>query len=304
MSDLPAVGTRVSLRYRRPAGSVPPLTDVIGHLERTGPRIRVRTKSGAVVEIAAGDVVAVRSLSAAPVRTSQIRATEHAAALAWPGTEQEWIDGWLLRGAGGHTHRANSAVPLGIGANVSSVPAIVDWYSGRGQTPWLAVADRLVDMPGHVAAHLETVVMVRDLPAGQSDATVTLAPRPDARWLRLYERAVPVDVLSAVVDGVVVFATRDDAAVGRAAVTTAPDGTRWAGMSAVRVADGRRREGHARALCLALMAWATEQGADRCYVQVLADNVPAIGLYEQLGFTTQHRARYIDAAHVRSGVDP
>lgn len=304
VSDLPAIGTRVSLRYRRPAGSVPPLTDVIGHLERTGPRIRVRTKSGAVVEIAAGDVVAVRSLSTAPVRTSQIRATEHAAALAWPGTEQEWIDGWLLRGAGGHTHRANSAVPLGIGANLRSVPAIVDWYSGRGQTPWLAVADRLVDMPGHVAAHLETVVMVRDLPAGQSDATVTLAPRPDARWLRLYERAVPVDVLSAVVDGVVVFATRDDAAVGRAAVTTAPDGTRWAGMSAVRVADGRRREGHARALCLALMAWATEQGADRCYVQVLADNVPAIGLYEQLGFTTQHRARYIDAAHVRSGVDP
>lgn len=304
VSDLPAVGTRVSLRYRRPAGSVPPLTDVIGHLERTGPRIRVRTKSGAVVEIAAGDVVAVRSLSAAPVRTSQIRATEHAAALAWPGTEQEWIDGWLLRGAGGHTHRANSAVPLGIGANASSVPAIVDWYSRRGQTPWLAVADRLVDMPGHVAAHLETVVMVRDLPAGQSDATVTLAPRPDARWLRLYEREVPVDVLSAVVDGVVVFATRDDAAVGRAAVTTAPDGTRWAGLSAVRVADGHRREGHARALCTALLAWATEHGADRCYVQVLADNAPAIGLYEQLGLHTQHRARYIDGAHVRSTVDP
>ena len=92
----------------------------------------------------ADDVVAVRALTAAPVRTSQIRATEHAAALAWPGTEQRWMGGWLLRGAGGHTHRANSAVPLGVEADMGAVPAIVDWYSQRGQTPWLAVPDRLL----------------------------------------------------------------------------------------------------------------------------------------------------------------
>ena len=47
-------------------------------------------------------------------------------------------------------------------------------------------------------------------------------------------------------------------------------------------------------MCSALLAWAAEQGAHRCYVQVLVDNAPAIALYEQLGFTTQHRARYID----------
>jgi ribosomal protein S18 acetylase RimI-like enzyme len=75
-------------------------------------------------------------------------------------------------------------------------------------------------------------------------------------------------------------------------------------MSAVRVADTRRREGHARALCLALLAWATERGAHRCYVQVLVDNAPAVALYEQLGFTTQHRARYIDGAHMSRSVDP
>jgi ribosomal protein S18 acetylase RimI-like enzyme len=294
VTDLPAIGTRVSLRYRREEGSVPPLTDVIGHLLQAGSRIRVQTKTGAVVEISADDVVAVRALSAAPVRTSQIRATEHAAALAWPGTERQWLDGWLLRAAGGHTHRANSAVPLGVEAGTDTVPAIVDWYAQRGQTPWLSVPDRLLRLPNGVPPHLETVVMVRDLPAGQPDATVALASRPDAQWLALYQRQVPVDVLTAVVDGDVVFATRGDEAVGRAAVTAAPDGTRWAGMSAVRVADGRRREGHARALCLALMAWAGQRGAHRCYVQVLVDNEPAIALYEQLGFTTQHHARYID----------
>jgi N-acetylglutamate synthase len=304
MVTLPAVGTRVSLRYRRPQGSVPPLTDVIGHLLDTGPLVRVRTKAGAVVELRAEDVVTVRALTDVPVRTSQIRAIEHAAALAWPGTEHEWIDGWLVRGANGHTHRADSAVPLSMSASVASVPAIVDWYARRGQTPWLAVPDRLLPLHATYSPHLETIVMVRDLPAGAPDGTTTLTRLPDATWLRLYEREVPVKVLSAVLDGVVVFATRGDAAVGRAAVTTAPDGTRWAGLSAVRVAEGHRRKGHGRALCAALLDWADGQGAARCYVQVLVDNAPAIAMYEHMGFTAQHRARYIDGAHVTSNVDP
>ncbi len=295
VADLPAVGTRVSLRYRRPAGAVPPLTDVIGHLLQIGPRIHVRTKTGAVVEIAADDVVAVRVLSAAPVRTSRIRSMEHAAALAWPGTEQRWIGGWLLRGAAGHTRRANSAVPLGIEAGTEAVPAIVDWYSQRGQTPWLAIPDRLLTLAAMVPVHLETVVMVRDLPAGETDERVAIESPPGAQWLRLYERRIPVDVLTAVIDGDVVFATHANAAVGRAAVTAAPDGTRWAGLSAVRVADNQRRKGRARELCSALLAWATERGAQHCYAQVLVDNAPAIALYEQLGFVAQHHARYIDA---------
>jgi ribosomal protein S18 acetylase RimI-like enzyme len=294
MAHLPAVGTRVSLRYRRPAGSVPPLTDVIGHLLQTDPVVRVRAKTGEVVDIAADDIVTVRALTDVPVRTSQIRAMEHAAALAWPGTEHEWINGWLVRGADGYTHRANSAVPLAIEANVAGVPAVVDWYVRRGRTPWLAVPDRLLPLRNPVPAHLETVVMVRDLPAGEPVAAATFASRPDATWLRVYERDVPVDVLSAVVDGVVVFGRRGDAAVGRAAVTSAPDGTRWAGLSAVRVAEDHRRDGQARALCSALLDWATGQGARHCYAQVLVDNAAAIALYEQLGFTKQHRSHYID----------
>jgi RimJ/RimL family protein N-acetyltransferase len=293
--ELPAVGTRVSLRYRLPPGSVPPLTDVIGHLVETGPRVRVRTKTGAVVEISPDDVVAVRALTATPVRTSQIRATEHAAALAWPGIEQQWLHGWLVRGANGHTHRANSAVPLGVEADAGALPAIVDWYANRGQTPWLALPDRLLRLPMTVQAHLETVVMVCDAPVGAPDPTVTMTPVPDDRWLALYQREIPAGVLTAVVDGVVVFGTRGDAAVGRSAVTEAPDGTRWAGLSAVRVAEEQRQRGHGRALCSALLAWAAERGATSGYAQVLAGNAAAIALYESMGFSAQHRVRYVDA---------
>ena len=86
------------------------------------------------------------------------------------------------------------------------------------------------------------------------------------------------------------------AGVGRAAVTAAPDGTRWVGLSAVRVADQQRRRGHARRLCSALLAWGAERGATRAYVQVLVDNRAGIALYESMDFTTQHRSRYLDAA--------
>lgn len=80
----PPLGTRVAVRYRRPAGSVPPLTDAVGHLLEVGPVVRVGTKTGAVVEFAPADAAALRVLTDAPVRTSDIRALEHAAAAASP----------------------------------------------------------------------------------------------------------------------------------------------------------------------------------------------------------------------------
>ena len=102
-------------------------------------------------------------------------------------------------------------------------------------------------------------------------------------------------MLTAVSDGEVVFGRIGDAGVGRAAVTTGPDGARWVGLSAVRVAEGQRRRGHARALCSALLAWGADRGATRGYTQVLVDNAAAITLYESMGFAAQHRERYLDA---------
>lgn len=256
--------------------------------------VLVRTKSGDIIALSPDDVVTVRVLTDAPVKASAIRAVEHAAALAWPGLEQEWLDGWLLRAAGGHTHRGNSAVPLDIDAGIATVPAIRDWYARRGLTPWLALPDRLVPLPAGAEVHLESIVMVRDLPA-EPGPPIAIAGRLDDEWLRIYQRDVPVGVLGAAIDGEVGFGRLDDAAVGRAAVTAAHDGTRWAGLSAVRVAEDRRRRGHARTLCAALLSWAAERGAARAYVQVLADNDGAIALYEGMGFTAQHRERYLDA---------
>lgn len=293
MTSLPPVGSRVSIRYRLPAGTTPPMSDVIGELLAQDPVIVVRTKSDGVVEVRPADVVAVRELSVVPVRASEIRALEHAAALAWPGTEQSWHDGWLLRAAGGYTSRANSAVPLDFSSSIAALPAIVDWYAQRDLEPWLALPERLLPIRADGIKH--TRVMVTDVTATEPDQAVSFLPSPDADWLACYERDVPPEVLTAVVDGEVVFASTAGAAVGRGAITTAPDGTRWLGIAAVHVDAEHRRRGHARRLCLALLDWGARRGADRAYVQVLSDNSGAIMLYRSLGFRLHHHHRYVDA---------
>jgi N-acetylglutamate synthase len=278
MVSWPDLGTRVTVRYRRPAGSVPPLTDAVGHLLAVDPVVRVQTKTGAVVEFAPTDVVALRALTDSPLRTSEIRALEHAAAAAWPGVEQAWLDGWLLRAGHGATLAANSAVPLDISARLTAVPAIVAWYDRRDLTPRLAIPDRLLELPPGLPSEHTEQILVRDVssvtPASRPDPSVTLEQPPDESWL--------------------VFGSYAEA-VARAAVTDAPDGTRWVGLSAVRAAGGELAAGPARRLCEALLAWGVSRGATRGYVEVGDHDTDKIALAESLGFRLHHRRRYFPA---------
>ncbi len=174
--ELPAVGTRVVVRYRLPAGSAPPLTDVIGQLWSSRPDAAGAHQTRRTWwSIAAEDVVAIKALAAAPVRTADIRNLEHAAALAWPGIEQQWLGGWLLRFGHGSTRRANSAVPLDVSAKTDTGP-IIDWYAARGVPPLVAAPDRLFRVPPHVATDGENLVMTRDIGPPQV-AGHTVQPR-------------------------------------------------------------------------------------------------------------------------------
>lgn len=293
MTDLPELGARVSLRYRLPAGESRPFTDVVGHVEQVDPAVLVRTRHGDLVSVRRDDVVAFRVVPEQPVRAGQIRNLEHAAALAWPGTEHQWLDGWFLRFGGGATRRANSAVPLQY-TSVAEITAAARWYASRGVPALISAPDRLFRIPEGVPTDAENLVMTRDIGPGEL-GEVSVAALPDDDWMRLYEREVPVPVLTAVVDGEVGFGVLAGAAVGRVALTEAPDGTRWAGVSAVHVIASARRRGLARRLCDGLLAWAGDRGATRAYVQVVTDNDAARRLYEQMGFTLHHRSRYVRA---------
>ncbi len=296
MVSWPAVGTRVTVRYRRPTGSVPPLTDAVGHLLAVDPMVRVRTKTGAVAEFAPADVVALRILTDAPVRTSQIRALEHAAAAAWPGIEQTWLDGWLLRAGHGTTLAANSAVPLDISASADTIPSIRTWYARRDLTPRLAIPDRLLQLPPGLAAEREEHVLVRDVrePDASPEGHAGASPA-SGRWPQLDNRRHASVTFAAVIDGELVFGAHPSVAVARAAVTDAPDGTRWVGLSALRATDDTSAPGPLGRLYEALLAWGARRGATRGYLRVGQHDSATTALAQSLGFRLHHRSRYFPA---------
>lgn len=297
------------LRYRLPPGHTHPMTDVIGELVSVDAvSVSVRAQDGTVVQVATERVVALKPLGPRPIRTSEIRSLEAAAAAGWPGIEQEWIDGWQLRFGHGYTGRANSASPLEPGASTTAetLARIGERYVARGLPPTLSLPDRLAAVPPGWRTYNETAVMAADLSSlvlRDGELAITVALEASADWLRsLHYQGRPApagaaEVVAAVRDGTVGFGmigapSSVPLAVGRAAVATAPDGRCWVGLSALWVAPEHRRNGLGTLMCGELARWGRERGATHAYLQVAIDNTAAVDMYRDLGFAPHHRYRY------------
>ncbi|MFW0783165.1 GNAT family N-acetyltransferase [Gordonia sp. CPCC 206044] len=317
MTD-PFPGDRVVVRYRladdaptdwrataNPATRGPSLSDITGKLRDDGDPLRIE-RDGTVEAVPRSAVTSIRVLSNTAVRNSAIRDLERAAALAWPGTDSEWIDGWFARAGGGFTRRANSAIPVEFGAraDVTTLAAIRTWYRDRDLPATLALPDRLL-RAGIVDARPvsgEIQILARDVTGLDTTehSSVHLADSPTPEWLRAY-RGPEIDVHTA---AGVVGASRgpvavasvgaEPRAIGRASVTSADDGTRWLGLTALWTDPTSRRGGLAGSVVSTLVGWGVAHGAERVYVQVEADNRIAGTWYRALGFGLHHTSRYVE----------
>ena len=64
------------------------------------------------------------------------------------------------------------------------------------------------------------------------------------------------------------------------------------GLFDVVTAETARRRGYATLACASLLSWAWQHGAEVAYLQVTADNTPAIASYRRFGFATMYTYRY------------
>lgn len=288
------VGQRVVVRRlvrgeTGPSGG-PAMTDLLGTCEAFGDGVVVvRPEHGEALAIPLGDVVSGKPVpprgsvrDRVPARDAQV----HGFAL-FPDLVTAPVGdpatGWVLRDSPTATaRRANSVLAFGpSGLPDDEALAVVLAHYAR------PVAAVLVGSPQD-----ELLTGLGWVP--ESHECDTLFQVAGTAQVARALRGVDDGAVALVEDGALATARVGEQASGVAAY--ADD---WVGFRSIEVHPDHRRHGLALAVMAALVEWGAEQGATTAYLQVLADNAPALALYERLGFRTHHRYRYLVPADHR-----
>ncbi len=307
--DAGKIGSRVSMLIRDDDGS---------HREMLGRLLTLSSilkRDASEVTFDPTQVISWRVVPEQTVRrptSHRIREIERAANTTWPSVEVVIQGSWELRASSGFTQRANSVLPLGrppfgepSGELTAALKDVVDFYRGRNLIPRFQVPlpsyqalDMALDEEGWQST-LAVSVQICDLLvlASAPEHEVEITPLPGDEWLKLYQRPLGRDGLAVLTGGSPFFATirKADPTTGEYVVAAIGRGAAfegWCGITAIRTAAQFQRQGLAKSIVRALAQQATANGASRAFLQVSADNDPALALYQRLGFREHHTYSY------------
>jgi GNAT superfamily N-acetyltransferase len=240
---------------------------------------------------------------------SDVRQIEEVALNAWPSLQTLVYDGWLLRFANGYTKRANSVVPLYPGARPleEKISYCERMYQQHNQ-PVIFRLPSFVEGVHELDAALaaqgyqsldETIVQLSDL----GHASYTQPDRAyhllDAdRWLPIYhgmekgrtDRATHERILQAIMSPTSYIAVMEaqHVACGLGVYERG-----YVGLFDMVTDPAHRRQGYGMDVVHSLLAWGQAvYDAGYAYLQVMADNTPAISLYGKCGFEECYRYWY------------
>jgi len=230
------------------------------------------------------------------------------AAGALPALEEVTHQGWLLRAAAGSFQRSNSA--LALCEDPGPLPVVERFYAerhlpARVQVTTAGVDARLTGWTRSTDVLIMTAALAQTPPPiGTPTGELLLRDAPWDVWTDCWwsvdgrpgDRAGALAQLALVRQRsayAAVLVHGQVVGVGRGALH---DG--WLGVFAMAVLPQHRGRGHGRRVLAALTAWGAGQGGTHAYLQVVAGNDAARGLYEAAGFVTASRYWYRTAASV------
>jgi GNAT superfamily N-acetyltransferase len=227
----------------------------------------------------------------------------------WPAAVTEERHGWFYLASGGVTGRVNAAWPIDwTGGDLeAAIDEVETWYEAQRLPARFKLTDGAFApeaLPERLAARgyqsvMPTLVMTRSLASTPGPRQgVDLAPAMTAMFDRALQESTtsPDDLeerrsIARRVPSPAAFATRkaDQRVVAVGVSALAGD---LAGMFLMRTVGDQRRRGHAVHVLRSLLHWAAAHGAAHAFLQVEANNAPAIALYEREGFTTLTTYRF------------
>lgn len=239
-----------------------------------------------------------------------VRQLEAVGFRAWPATSVHYDGTWALRMTPAHvSKRLNSINPLDPGDTrdiAARVDRAVKRFRSLGRVPCFRLSPLApVELENYLEEqgwkrHDETIVMTADLQdmdlsterdqiplknIGRFvDASLIIHERPeDLRpgFSELLEGIRPNKGMFVLEEG------------GRAVsnVLCVQDGA-MAGLFDVGTLKDTRRQGHGRTIIGSTLKWAKKLGARTAWLQIGADNVAGLALYEQFGFQEAYRYAY------------
>lgn len=234
-------------------------------------------------------------------------AVEYASFAAWPAFEQIDRGRWLLRFAAGYTKRANSVNVLGH--NEGSIAEEVTHCEGHYIQRRMPCIFRLIsfidnseieavlDSRGYYLGE-QSLVLLQALEGKRffSDSLVRFQAEP---WMDVYYRlsgksAQDADKHMQMIKSiqgknllVVLRKYGREVSCGLGVICG-----RFFGIFDIVTHPDHRNRGYGKELISGMLSWAISEGAGTAYVQVVAENAPAIRLYNQLGYEQGYKYHY------------
>jgi ribosomal protein S18 acetylase RimI-like enzyme len=229
---------------------------------------------------------------------------------AWPALETIQLDGWVIRYANGVTKRSNSVNP--IYESTLDLAKKIDFCEKFYRSKAIPVCFKITDIaqPSGLddiledrgyAHKFDVLIQTMDIGklTGNIDKNIHLLEETDDRWLDHYIQmngSKPTDkpVYKQIIDTILLpkclfLLTINEVVIGCGLGVVEE---KFIGLFDIVIDPQYRNQGFGKLLVGNILKWGKSKGAERAYLQVLADNAPAIRLYEKVGFKEEYSYWY------------